>query len=230
MNDNNPAATIGTTRTVRTLTLADEKYMTDLAIRFDEKWALNNENGCHEWHAAMLINGYGAIQYKGRKVGAHRIAWLIHNGLIPNGLHVLHRCDNRKCVNPSHLFIGTHQDNMADRAAKGRTFRAFGFDNPTTKLSPAQACAARKEYLEGSDDVRVIAERYGVCVQTIMKTAENQRRGRAGYRNSRAKLDKVTADRIRDLHAKGTPVNTIARMEKLSWPTIKRVVTGKSFI
>lgn len=75
---------------------------------------------CVEFEGGHDSWGYGAVMYEGRLTGAHRVAWMKHKGLIPQGLHVLHTCDNPGCINIDHLFLGTHQDNMRDRDAKGR--------------------------------------------------------------------------------------------------------------
>lgn len=78
-------------------------------------------SGCVEWIGSRLSSGYGIIRPTGEKaVLAHRFSYMRHVGEIPVGLCVLHRCDNPSCVNPEHLFLGTHRDNMADMSAKKR--------------------------------------------------------------------------------------------------------------
>ena len=89
-------------------------------IRFWDKVDKKGEDDCWEWTASTRTNGYGQIHFDQKMMQAHRASWIIENGKIPEGLVVCHSCDNKTCVNPNHLWIGTQGDNMADRDRKGR--------------------------------------------------------------------------------------------------------------
>jgi hypothetical protein len=94
--------------------------MTDVEMRFWDKVRIGD--GCWEWQASKRATGYGQFAYLGKpSVKAHRVAWMLNRGLIPDGVCVLHRCDNPGCVRPSHLFLGTQEDNIRDREVKGRS-------------------------------------------------------------------------------------------------------------
>ena len=92
--------------------------------RLKRRIKINQKNGCWEWLGAKYSNGYGAITItvdgKPRAKLTHRISYEVFCGPIPEGLCVLHKCDNPKCINPAHLFVGTYKDNMQDAKAKGR--------------------------------------------------------------------------------------------------------------
>ncbi len=97
-----------------------------------------SKNGCLIWPKAKDRDGYGVASWRGRYVRAHRLAWQQTNGSIPEGLLVLHRCDNPPCCNPDHLWLGTHADNQADKKAKGRAQKQNGESNGRAKLTKAQ--------------------------------------------------------------------------------------------
>lgn len=89
--------------------------------RFWAKVSRTDGDGCWEWTAALYPRGYGKFSIRGKLLeGAHRMAWILTHGPITNGLWVLHKCDNRRCCRPSHLFLGTARDNVHDMIAKGR--------------------------------------------------------------------------------------------------------------
>lgn len=102
---------------------------------------------CIEWTKSRRRGGYGQLTIAGKKRTAHRVAWELAHGPIPEGLFVCHSCDNPPCVNVEHLFLGTHTENMRDMAAKGRSSRANAakthckhgheFDEANTRLVPA---------------------------------------------------------------------------------------------
>jgi len=135
---------------------------------FHEKYVMVAESGCWIWVASTFRTGYGQFNPRnGRIVTAHRFAYELYNGPIPEGLFVCHRCDVRTCVNPDHLFLGTCADNLADMRAKGRARSApkDGEKNPAAKLT---ATDAREIFLSNAPD-RVLAEKYGITRQAIWK-------------------------------------------------------------
>jgi hypothetical protein len=81
---------------------------------------VQKSSGCWNWTGGLNYWGYGQMAFMGKTMGAYRASWIIHNGPIPNGFFVLHRCDNRRCVNPGHLWLGTQKDNIQDAVRKGR--------------------------------------------------------------------------------------------------------------
>lgn len=81
---------------------------------------------CWEWAASKFKNDYGKFRHSGKTLYTHRVSWELTNGAIPDGLCVLHECDNPACVNPSHLFLGTQLDNIRDRHNKKRDVDWYG--------------------------------------------------------------------------------------------------------
>ena len=115
------------------------------------------DSGCWEFTGSTAQQGYGSIydHSKRRYVRAHRAAWELKNGPIPEGLFICHKCDNPCCVNPDHLFAGTHQDNVNDREAKGRGNHStehlhHGFNRFAAKLTPEQVRSIREKASQGA--------------------------------------------------------------------------------
>ena len=147
--------------------------MKSLEQRFLAKVNKDTTTGCWEWTGyTNRKGGYGHISknvgYKKQKnVKAHRLSYELYNGPI-GLLHVLHTCDNPKCVNPEHLFLGTNRDNMQDKMSKGR--HRYGRDSTHNLLSQEIADTIRKE--EGA--LKQIAEKFGTSVQQVCKIKRNK--------------------------------------------------------
>ncbi len=123
---------------------------------------------CVEWPFARDNHGYGGIQVGGRFRKAHRVFFEMFRGPIPDGMCVLHKCDNPACVNPDHLWLGTHAENMADRKAKGRY--PVGASVTGAKLTDA----AVRDIRSSDEPLRVLAARYG-CGKSVVHAVKQGR-------------------------------------------------------
>jgi hypothetical protein len=137
-------------------------------VRF---WAKVNKNGpddCWEWTGATLRSGYGqfAVSYK-TQVMAHRFSYELHRGTIPDGIFVCHTCDNRRCVNPSHLWLGNNQDNMRDMVSKERHQTRPGESNNQARFTNKQAADIRAMYATGQYSLAKLGRMFSVTPRTI---------------------------------------------------------------
>lgn len=119
---------------------------------------------CWEW-TSWKTNGYGRFHYKGKKIRAHRMAWFLTYGdWVDSDTHVLHKCDNPLCVNPDHLFLGTNDDNIADKIQKGRS----GF-----KLTVENVIEI-KQLLKSGEKQSVIAKKFGLSSKHVWRIATGE--------------------------------------------------------
>ena len=130
---------------------------------------VNEETQCWEWTAAKMHKGYGHINVGGKVHRAHRLSYQLHIGEIPKGMCVLHRCDNRACINPDHLFLGTQAENMADKVAKGR--QQAGAENPMAKLTEPEVVAIKRMLAKHYGVQHFLARWFGVNQSTIYMIA-----------------------------------------------------------
>jgi hypothetical protein len=170
--------------------------------RFWSKVRIAGPDDCWEWQARSISDGYGylTISFGGgcqpaRRFRAHRLSWVIANGPIPDALGILHKCDNRLCVNPIHLFTGTHRDNMEDMVSKGRSAtgdrnaaRLFperrarglkhgshtkphtlrrGSSNGNSHLTEEKVAVIRRRYCAGEASQRKLAEEFSLSINWV---------------------------------------------------------------
>lgn len=143
-----------------------------LIERFEAKFV--KEGGCWNWKASCAGKGYGQIKLPGerRQIYAHRLSWLIYRGEISDNRQVLHRCDNPKCVNPEHLFLGTCADNLQDMKQKGR--HLYGSRNSRAKLTEDDVKQIKRCLDSGMTQTR-IAKAFGVSQIEISRINTGRR-------------------------------------------------------
>ena len=138
-----------------------------LEERFYEKIEPEPNSGCWLWIEHLTPKGYGAMSYQGKKKRAHRVSYQIHNGPIPADKMVLHKCDNRSCVNPTHLYLGTHSENMLDMVTRGRQNKPKGSSQGSSKLTEQEVKEIRQIYKDGEITCSELGDRFDVTAQNI---------------------------------------------------------------
>ena len=144
----------------------------DNLARFWDKVDVQGSDKCWEWIAGGDKNGYGFFYLDGISYRANRISYTLVNE-DPGKLCVCHECDNPACVNPTHLWIGTQQDNVDDCTQKGRRANLCGEEISTAKLTKKQV----KEILGSTESQQILADRFGIAYQTVSKSQLGDRWG-----------------------------------------------------
>jgi hypothetical protein len=148
--------------------------------RFNSKIKANPDTKCWEWCGTLANTGYGYFRLNGKNKYAHRVAYELYVGMIPSGLFVCHKCDNKRCVNPSHLFLGTPKENTHDSIKKGRwptgkqsgsytkpEKRRRGESHGQAKLSSSIVLEIRALYNDGGLSQRTLAAKYDLSQSQI---------------------------------------------------------------
>jgi hypothetical protein len=137
---------------------------------FDDLFLPEPNSGCWIWIGGLYQSGYGSFKVDRASKRAHRFSWELHNGTIPTGMVVCHKCDTPSCVNPDHLFIGSQRDNIADMIRKDRRRPDVFGKQVTVKLSANDVMQIRSSPEIGFR----IAKKFGVSKTTIYKIRKNE--------------------------------------------------------
>ncbi len=194
---------------------------------------------CLVWPGKLNPDGYGTVSVKGKADRVHRAAFIVAKGEIPGGHEVCHECDHPACFRPSHLFSGTHVDNMRDMAAKGRRAgRNLGPTNAASVLTAELVKRSREEYLSGSTSAS-LSVKYGVseCAMTCALTGKTWSyvpgavtiRPRIGMNRGQVKLTDENVREIRRMATRGKPHASIARDFNVSSSSVHCILKGKTW-
>jgi len=142
--------------------------MKTLLERFEEKFMPEPNTGCWIWTASLNPTGYGQFMLKNRPSLASRVSYELYKTKIPNKMLVCHTCDNRLCVNPDHLFLGTHQDNTNDMMSKGRSKNKvfYGESHGNSKLNNEQVLEIRSLHKTGLN-YKQIASKFNITSENV---------------------------------------------------------------
>lgn len=202
------------------------------STRADLEKHIDKSGDCWVWTGALGHNGYGRSKYQGASHSAHRLIYQIDVGPIPKGLQVCHECDNRRCVRPSHLFLGSSLINIRDKVQKNR--QAKGTRIHSAKLSDFQASQIRRDRVQESLSYNQLASKYGISQKSIRNIISGKTWKHvpmeADYEIAQQKLftpEQVIT--IRNLAASGVPQKELAGIFDRSASQISALVNRKTY-
>jgi hypothetical protein len=213
--------------------------------RFEAKVWHEPASGCWLWTGALYWDGYGAFCMNGKQIRAHHAGWRLFRGDIPDGLWVLHHCDVPACVNPDHLFLGTHQRNMDDAVSKGR--QARGRRVKAARLTEAAVISIREKCRTTNATNDELAAEFGVCAETVRLAMygqtwkhvagalplEMQQSRQTRAHGARAGSAKLTTDQVVEIRAQLAEgregCTLIGRRFGVSKTAIQRIRQGRSW-
>lgn len=192
-----------------------------------------DENGCHNWKGYIQPNGYGRFRVAGVSLAAHRAAYVVSRGFIPDGADICHACDNRRCLNPEHLFVGSRQENMLDCKLKGRlsiqqdpSRILRGDRHKNRKLSSDQVAEIRAS----TDNAYQVAERYRISPSHVWRLRSNQQWGgtpsTARAHTKRRKNTKLSPDAIGFIRKSDLSLKQLADIYGVSQSCIQHAKSG----
>jgi hypothetical protein len=195
-------------------------------------------SGCWIWTGATNSCGYGDIWATTRLERAHRVSWFFAHGPIPEGKLVLHKCDNPPCVNPDHLFLGTHRDNTQDMFKKNRANKVRGEGHPLTFFTEDQVIELRRRYGAG-EDIKLLAKEFNTTRDSIYPAVSGRtwkhlpgaiKRGLP--KGAIAPFAKLTDESVIEAHKRiknGESINKVAQELGCSGVALGNAVNGKTW-
>ena len=212
----------------------DEKFLK----RFWNKVEVKNHDECWEWLGSCDAKGYGTFNANYHSIRAHRVSYMIKNGRhsIPEGMSICHRCDNRKCVNDKHLFLGTNYDNVQDRHKKGRSGSAKGENHGGSKLKNEDVVYIRNSFAKKEKSKKELAKMFNMSMSMIKGIIRGSYWKDSGGKITKVEINRLSVDEVKNIRYNllktdiprkdiaekyGVSISTIANIEnKKAWRNI----------